>query len=118
MAAPVSVRSGGINVELDEAGKEFVEYKVALYVGRERVHTITGRYSLLRERYSELSALLPGFSGPPFPGRTGAGMTDENTARRSKELTAFFSAVLARRERLEEEERRPLAAGGELPIVC
>ena len=51
MAAPVSVRSGGINVELDEAGKEFVEYKVALYVGRERVHTVTGRYSLLRERY-------------------------------------------------------------------
>ena len=34
------------------------------------------------------------------------------------DLLAFFSAVLARRERLEEEERRPLAAGGELPIVC
>ena len=28
------------------------------------------------------------------------------------DLLAFFSAVLARRERLEEEERRPLVAGG------
>ena len=28
------------------------------------------------------------------------------------DLVAFYSAVLARRERLEEEERRTLATGG------
>jgi hypothetical protein len=46
--ASTSVRTVGIEFELDDAGKEYVMYKFGVYIDRARVHTIGGRYSELR----------------------------------------------------------------------
>lgn len=54
----LTVTVKGIDSEVDAKGKEYMRFVFGLSIGNERIHTIAGRYSELREKYAELPGLL------------------------------------------------------------
>jgi hypothetical protein len=96
----VLVTVKGIDSELDASGKEYIVFTFALSIGKERVHTIQGRYSELRDRYQHLPRLLAGCPAK-FPSKHAGVMgtkdmtgDSDNINLRSRELCEFFNCVL------------------------
>ena len=104
----VNLQTKGVDSQQDEKGKEFIEYTFGLYIGDERVHTITGRYSSLRDEFKDLPKMVSGCTAS-FPSKHVLKDTvqDNDTVReRARELREFFAALLVRaRPRLASPRR-------------
>ena len=97
-APMVNLQTKGVDSQLDEKGKEFIEYTFGLYIGDDRVYTITGRYSSLRDEFKDLPKMVSGCTAS-FPSKHVLKDTvqDNDAVReRARELREFFAALLVR----------------------
>ena len=99
----LTVQSRGIDTNQDDKGKEYIVYEYGVYIGRERVHTIAGRFSELHKQHAGLPRIVA--SKVVFPskeaGLLGAkNMTSDNSNinARSRELREFYHGLLADNE--------------------